>query len=184
MTACVDLLSEIGFRGLLHFRKDERADLARAVLLALHLDPSIAVRTGHDLVRDHSHVLLRDRVVIAPANEPLDREYGVFRIGDALPLRRSDRREPPRCLVKATMDGVVRAPSAFSITLGVLPSMTATQELVVPRSIPIALAMTNLLLNAYPKWPLIERASHLPRPARHRKSLGRECCGAVPKTRP
>ena len=77
--------------------------------------------------------------------------------------------------VKATIEGVVRAPSAFSITLGVLPSMTATQELVVPRSIPIALAMTNLLLIAYPKWPLIERASHLPRPARHRKSFGREC---------
>ena len=82
----LDLLSEISFRGLLHFCKDERADLARAVLLALHLDPSIAVRTGHDLVRDHSLVLLRDRVVIAPADEPLDREDGVFRIGDALPL--------------------------------------------------------------------------------------------------
>jgi hypothetical protein len=40
-------------------------------------------------------------------------------------------------LVKAMTDGVVRAPYAFSITLGVLPSMTATQELVVPRSIPI-----------------------------------------------
>ena len=63
--------------------------------------------------------------------------------------------------VKATTDGVVRAPSAFSMTLGVcashhhlsvlqcaraalccmrahtLPSITATQELVVPRSIPI-----------------------------------------------
>src|SRR4051812_32926376 len=50
--------------------------------------------------------------------------------------------------VKATMEGVVRAPSAFSITLGVLPSMTATQELVVPKSIPMALAMTKLLLSA------------------------------------
>src|SRR3954466_10099809 len=42
---------------------------------------------------------------------------------------------------KATMDGVVRAPSAFSMTLGADPSMTATQELVVPRSMPITLAM-------------------------------------------
>lgn len=40
-------------------------------------------------------------------------------------------------LVKATTEGVVLAPSAFSITLGVLPSINATQELVVPRSIPI-----------------------------------------------
>ena len=43
--------------------------------------------------------------------------------------------------VKATIEGVVRAPSAFSITLGVEPSMTATQELVVPRSIPMTLAI-------------------------------------------
>ena len=43
--------------------------------------------------------------------------------------------------VKATMDGVVRIPSAFSMTFGVLPSMTATQEFVVPRSIPMTLAM-------------------------------------------
>ena len=35
------------------------------------------------------------------------------------------------------MDGVVRAPSAFSMTLGVPFYITATQELVVPRSMPI-----------------------------------------------
>jgi len=40
-------------------------------------------------------------------------------------------------LVMATTEGVVLLPSAFSITLGVLPSNKATQELVVPRSIPI-----------------------------------------------
>jgi hypothetical protein len=39
------------------------------------------------------------------------------------------------------MEGVVRAPSAFSITLVVLPSMMATQELVVPKSMPIILPM-------------------------------------------
>ena len=43
--------------------------------------------------------------------------------------------------VKATIEGVVRMPSAFSITFGVLPSMTATQELVVPRSMPMTLPM-------------------------------------------
>ena len=48
-------------------------------------------------------------------------------------------------LVKATMDGVVRSPSLFSITLGVLPSMTATQELVVPRSIPIIFDICRVL---------------------------------------
>ena len=36
-------------------------------------------------------------------------------------------------LVNATTDGVVRPPSSFGITLGSPPSITATQELVVPK---------------------------------------------------
>src|SRR2546425_9735446 len=39
--------------------------------------------------------------------------------------------------VKATTEGVVRPPSAFSSTVASPPSSTATQELVVPRSMPI-----------------------------------------------
>src|SRR3546814_18453696 len=50
-----------------------------------------------------------------------------------LPTRRSSES------VKATIEDVVRAPSAFSMTLASSPSITATQELVVPRSIPITL---------------------------------------------
>ena len=42
---------------------------------------------------------------------------------------------------KAIIEGVVRAPSAFSITRGSDPSITATHELVVPRSIPITFAI-------------------------------------------
>src|SRR5947208_3185411 len=49
------------------------------------------------------------------------------------------RRSPP--LENATTDGVVRPPSAFSITVGSPPSSTAMHELVVPRSIPIVFAM-------------------------------------------
>ena len=44
-------------------------------------------------------------------------------------------------LAKATTDGVVRAPSAFAMTVGSPPSRTATTEFVVPRSIPTARAM-------------------------------------------
>ena len=44
-------------------------------------------------------------------------------------------------LVNATTDGVVRAPSAFSMTLGLPPSITATQLLVVPKSMPMTLAI-------------------------------------------
>jgi hypothetical protein len=39
----------------------------------------------------------------------------------------------------ATIDGVVRLPSSLAMTTGSLPSITATQELVVPKSIPIIL---------------------------------------------
>jgi hypothetical protein len=39
----------------------------------------------------------------------------------------------------ATIDGVVLLPSSLAITTGSLPSMTATHELVVPKSIPIIL---------------------------------------------
>src|SRR6202023_1373898 len=41
--------------------------------------------------------------------------------------------------VKATTDGVVRPPSSLAMTLGSPPSMTATTEFVVPRSMPIVL---------------------------------------------
>src|ERR1700681_4681321 len=47
-------------------------------------------------------------------------------------------------LVKATTDGVVRDPSELAMTVGLCPSITATTELVVPRSIPTTLAMKNL----------------------------------------
>jgi hypothetical protein len=39
------------------------------------------------------------------------------------------------------MEGVVRVPSEFSITRGLPPSITATHELVVPKSIPMIFAM-------------------------------------------
>ncbi len=42
----------------------------------------------------------------------------------------------------ATTDGVVREPSALAITAGSPPSRTATTELVVPRSMPTARAMS------------------------------------------
>src|SRR5258705_13911219 len=45
-------------------------------------------------------------------------------------------------LVNATTDGVTRPPSLLTITVGVSTSITATTEFVVPRSIPIAFAMT------------------------------------------
>ena len=42
---------------------------------------------------------------------------------------------------QATTDGVIRPPSSLTMTLGSLPSMIATTEFVVPRSIPMILPM-------------------------------------------
>src|SRR3954453_22237739 len=48
--------------------------------------------------------------------------------------------------VNATIEGVVRAPSAFSMTFAFLPSITATHEFVVPRSMPITLLIDTSFL--------------------------------------
>ena len=45
---------------------------------------------------------------------------------------------------KAITDGVVLLPSALGITTGSLPSITETQEFVVPKSIPIILLILIL----------------------------------------
>src|SRR6185312_1526126 len=57
------------------------------------------------------------------------------------------RRSPD--LVNATTDGVVRPPSSLAMTLGSPPSITATTELVVPKSIPMIFPMTNCPLLSY-----------------------------------
>ena len=52
--------------------------------------------------------------------------------------------------VNATTDGVVLPPSAFGITTESPPTMTATQEFVVPRSMPIVFPISiTSLSNAY-----------------------------------
>src|SRR5438105_5207848 len=51
------------------------------------------------------------------------------------------RRSP--LFVNATTEGVVRPPSSFGITFASPPSITATQEFVVPKSIPIIFAIPS-----------------------------------------
>src|SRR5260370_2204098 len=48
--------------------------------------------------------------------------------------------------VNATTEGVVREPSAFGMTTGSPPSITAMTELVVPRSIPTVFGLCLLFL--------------------------------------
>ena len=64
----LDLLAEMGFRGLLHLLQDESGDLRGRIGLAVGLDPGIAVGGLDDLVGDELLVLLDHRVVIAAAD--------------------------------------------------------------------------------------------------------------------
>ena len=84
----LDLAAEIGFRRLLHLLQDEGGDLRGRIALAVGLDPGVAIRCLGDLVGDELLVLLHHRVVVAPADQALDREDGLFRIGDRLALGR------------------------------------------------------------------------------------------------
>src|SRR5713226_4829584 len=78
----LDLLPEMRLGGLLHLLQDERRDLRGRILLAVGLDPGVAVRGADDLVGNELLVLLHHRIVIAPADQSLDGEEGALRIGD------------------------------------------------------------------------------------------------------
>ena len=67
-------------------------------------------------------------------------KIGVLRVGDGLALG-DGADEALAGRVKATTEGVVRPPSAFSMTVGSPPSSTAMHEFVVPRSMPMVLPM-------------------------------------------
>ena len=81
-------LAEIGLRGLLHLLQHESRDLRGRVLLALRLHPRVAIRTFDDLERHQLGIALDEFVLEPPADQPLDREKCVRRIGHRLPLRR------------------------------------------------------------------------------------------------
>jgi hypothetical protein len=81
-------LTEVVLGRLLHLHEDARRDLGRRRLLALHLEPGVAVVGLDDLVRGERDVLLHDLVVETTANQPLDCVKGVLRVGDRLALGR------------------------------------------------------------------------------------------------
>src|SRR5467141_99181 len=64
-------------------------------------------------------------------------------------------------LVNATTEGVVREPSAFGMTTGSPPSMTAMTELVVPRSIPTVFGICLLFLPRHDGREFQLSTSHL-----------------------
>ena len=134
------LLAEVGLGRLLHLLQDEGGNLAGGILLALDLDPGVAVRPGDDLVGHHLLVLGDHRVVGAAADQPLDGKEGVLGIGDRLALGGL----ADEALLVGEGDDRGRGPRPFGILdhPGLAdPSMMATQELVVPRSMPMTLDM-------------------------------------------
>src|SRR5438105_8754512 len=72
-------------------------------------------------------------------------------------------------LVNPTTEGVSRLPSWLAMTVGLPPSTTATTEFVVPRSMPITFAMSNLLLSSASVRSRASSASALTGSSRRRR---------------
>ena len=71
---------------MLHLFQDLSRHLRSGHLFVAGFNPSIAVFCFDDLVRHHADVFLHDLVIKATTDQALDREQGVFRIGDRLAL--------------------------------------------------------------------------------------------------
>jgi hypothetical protein len=78
----LDLLAQVGFRGLLEVLENHRGNLRRRVQLAPDLDLHQLVRTADHLVRDE--FLFLGHLAAAPAHKPLDGIYRVLRVGNLL----------------------------------------------------------------------------------------------------
>ena len=83
-----DCLTQITFRRLFHLLQDKGADLRGGVLLPAGFNPSIAILAFDDVIGDDLAVLLGQRIIKASADQALDCEQGVVRIGDSLTLGR------------------------------------------------------------------------------------------------
>jgi hypothetical protein len=83
-----DFLTEIVFRGLLHFLEDLRGNLRRRLFLALHFHPGVTVIGLGDLVGHHFDVLLNHLILETTTDQTLHRVQGVSRIGHRLTLGR------------------------------------------------------------------------------------------------
>jgi len=78
----VDFGAEVIFSGLLHLLKNHRAEFWRRVGLVVYLDMSVAVVGSYNVVRNAG--LLSFNFAMFRAHESLDREKGLFWVGDGL----------------------------------------------------------------------------------------------------
>ena len=136
--------------------------------MALSLEPGVTIVVLDDLVRDLLDITLYLSIRKFAADETLCGEEGIFWVDNCLPLGGNANEalalfgetNNRRCRACAC-DGILAyrkygkqgswdVPSEFSMMRGVLPSITATAELVVPKSIPITEPLTfSLESSAY-----------------------------------
>ena len=83
-----DLFTEVILSRLLHFHQHARGNLGRRHLLALCLDPGVAVVRLRDRVRHHLDIALHDVVFETTTDQALDRKQRVGRIRHGLALGR------------------------------------------------------------------------------------------------
>ena len=81
-------LAEVVFGGFLHFLQNFSRDLWRSHFLAVHFNPSVAVVSLGDFVRNHLNVFLYNFFVKTTTDQTLHRVQGVMRIGHCLTLGR------------------------------------------------------------------------------------------------
>ena len=117
MTAWVDRLAEIGLGGFLHLLQDEGADLGGRVFLAAALDPGVAIIAGTILYGTRS---MSFATIGSSKRRPISRLIAKNVFSGLVTAWRfaawPTRRSPDS--VNATIDGVVRAPSAVLDDLG------------------------------------------------------------------
>ena len=97
---------------LLHFLQDEGGDLRGRVFLAVGLHPGVTIVAAHDLVGHQRLVLLDDGIVEAAADQALDGEDGVLRVGHGLALGRLADQD---LAVLAERDHGGRRPRSFGV---------------------------------------------------------------------
>jgi len=85
------LFAEIVLGGLFHLLQHLGGDLRRSHLLAVDLHPGIAVVRLDDVVGHHVHIFGHHAIGETAADQPLDGEQGVDRVGHRLALGRLAR---------------------------------------------------------------------------------------------
>jgi hypothetical protein len=107
----------------------------------LHLSTGESSIAEMDLPMDH--VFLDSSVGDLPPNQPLERKHGVLGVNNR-PTLAGKPNQALSVFCKPTTEGVVRAPSAFSMTRVVCPFMMEKQVFVVPTHEPRILVVKML----------------------------------------